>query len=436
MKSLERFEYAVDQAFASHRLPHPNGHVGAWYLLTVCEDSQRILLCMPGERLSEWRVDFYNDRFKFSLRSCLARMYQESSDWSTLPLPQNIEPALYCRAQTLLFAGIDYSIASQICSSAHNKGVRIVEEGGAFQVELDDAVLDQSYAALEVMRQSSGEIVIPFSSLFWFWICEETRRPTVLWQISESTNLKKRHIRYHYHLSWAIELAQSMPQAPFLIPDEWVFPWGGRSETTLLLNAVSVRSLYHLVAIQFGAEKFKLKGGAEYDLCLVQSLDEWIADIQLMSSLDPKQIEIFIQHLTYGYKTRSPDQALQPFLPLGAKQLGLGPLSWLSSNVERNLLSLQTRIASKDFNDQSALFERRMTDSLLGPIQAKWPLVVINRTFTLSDGKEEFDILICDPESKTLVDLELRWMLPPADPREVQQKRTACWEKVDQAKRK
>lgn len=436
MTSLERFEYAVDQAFASRPLPHPNGYVSAWYLLTVCEDSQRILLCMPGERLPEWRVDFYNDRFKFSLRSCLGRLYKESSDWSLLPLPQNVVPALYYRAQTLLFSGIDYSIASQICSSAHNNSIRILEDGENFQVELDDSLHDHSYAALEIMRQSSGEVVIPFSSLFWFWICEESRRPTVLWQISESTSLKNRHIRYHYHLDWAVELAQSMPQAPFLVPDEWVFPWGGRSETTLLLNAVSVRSLYHLVAIQFGAEKFKLKGGAEYDLCLVQTLYEWIADIELMSSLDPKKIEIFINYLTYGYKTRFPDQALQPFVPLGSKQLGLGPLSWLSSNVERNLLSLQTRIASNDFNDQSSLFERRMTDYLLEVIRAKWPLVVTNRTFALPDAKEEFDILICDPVTKTVVDLELRWMLPPADPREVQQKSTACWEKVDQAKRK
>jgi len=318
---------------------------------------------------------------------------------------------------------------------AHNGDIRVLNEGDAFQVEIDDALLDKSYAALEVMRQSSGEVLIPFSSLFWSWIHEETR-PTVLWHITESTVLKKRHIRYHYHLDWAIELAQSMRQAPFLIPAEWVFPWGGRLETTLLLNALSIRSLYHLIAIQFGAEKFKLKGGGEYDLCLVQTKDEWVTDLQLMSSVDPKRIEIFIQHLTYGYKTHSPDQALQPFIPLGTKQLGLGPLGWLSSNFERNLLSLQTRLAPGDFNSQSALFERRMTDSLLESIRAKWPLVVANRTFVLPDGKEEFDILICDPETNTLVDLELRWMLPPADPRETQQKRAACWEKVDQAKRK
>lgn len=286
------------------------------------------------------------------------------------------------------------------------------------------------------MRQSAGEATVAYSALFWFWIREGDRRPPVIRTIMESTRLRGRHIRYNYDTGLAISLGQAMPQASFFIPNEWQFAWGGRYATTLLLNSLSLRALYHLIAVQFGAQKYGLKGGAEHDLCLVLERDMWINDLELMSSLPREQIWTFIDHLTYGYMMGTPDQALQPFVPLGENKLALGPLGWLSSNVERNLLSLQARLQPEELNRQSDLFEIQMTKALVDTLKERWPLVVANRTFSLPEGKEEFDILVCDPETKTLLDLELRWILPPADPREVQHKSQACWEKVNQTERK
>ena len=70
--ALERFEAVVDAAFDSQQLPHPNGHVAAWYLLTVSEDAQRILFVDPSKEVDNWRVEYFLDRYKFSLRQCLA----------------------------------------------------------------------------------------------------------------------------------------------------------------------------------------------------------------------------------------------------------------------------------------------------------------------------------------------------------------------------
>lgn len=433
---LQRLEEAADSAFASHQLPHPNGHISTWYLITASEDSQRLLFLSLGDPSDQWRVEYYLDRFKYSLRSCLARVRCESKDWSAMSLPVKAIPMLYLRAQKLLLNGIDYSVVAQICSSAYTTSAQVIERDGVFEVELNKQLIDKRYGALEIMCQSAGEVVISYSVLLWFWIQNPDRAPMVVWQIAESARLSARRIRYEFDADLSLQLAQSMPQSPYLIPSDWTFPWGGRQETTLLINALSVRTLYHSVAVNFAARKFGLKGMAEADLCLCLTEDELIHDMRMNSSLDQEQIKAFVAYLTYGFEVTSPDQALQPLIPLGAKRFGIPVIGWLSSNIERNLLSLQARLESRVFDARSGMFERQMTDSLLPSLTKKWPLVVANRTFALAGVKEEFDVLICEPETATLLVLELRWMLPPADPREVQNKKKACYEKTDQAARK
>ena len=434
--ALVTFEEAVDAAFAAWPLPHPNGYVARWFLLTVAEDSQRLLMVLPEKRLDEALVEHNLDRFKFSLRSCLARTRSECQDWTAMPMPQRAASTQYVRAQKLLFAGIDYSVASQICASAHEGSCIVVKTDSGFRIDVDEDRLDKRYGSLEAMRQSAGEHLVPHSTLFWFWMTEEAHRPAILWSIMNSTALKRRRIVYSYNHEQAYELAQSMPQSPFLIPDEWTFSWGTRYETTLLLNSLSVRVLYHLIAVQLGAQKFGLRGGAEHDLCLVQSREKWVTDIEAFSQIELHKIQAFVDTLTYGSNTKSPDQALQPLVPMGSNLLGLGPLGWLSSNAERNLLSLQARLDSKAMDRQSHLFELRMTVTLLEVFVRKWRYSAANLKLTLQGVREEIDILVCEPDSKTVAVLELRWMLPPADPREVQSRKTVCWQKVEQAKRK
>jgi hypothetical protein len=46
------------------------------------------------------------------------------------------------------------------------------------------------------------------------------------------------------------------------------------------------------------------------------------------------------------------------------------------------------------------------------------------------------DLLIADEASKTVLVAELRWFLPPGDPREVNNRKQVCAEKVGQLKRK
>jgi hypothetical protein len=178
--------------------------------------------------------------------------------------------------------------------------------------------------------------------------------------IAKSVLISDRKVVYGYHPYFAVVLASEMTQHTFLIPEGWRFPWGGRYETTLLINALCVRCMYHWIAVHFGASLKGLKGGGEASLLHVTTTTKLILDLREMCSLDESVIRKFVLYLTYGYAVQTPDPVLQPIISLGGGRIAIPCLLFLSSNYERNLLSLQARIESATFDEMSDLFEDAM----------------------------------------------------------------------------
>ncbi|MGP1664842.1 MAG: hypothetical protein ACTS5I_02795, partial [Rhodanobacter sp.] len=268
------------------------------------------------------------------------------------------------------------------------------------------------------------------------WARRKEFRPHIVDAIAHSTRISGRKVVYEYQSSLAIALAQEMMQPPTLVPEGWRFPWGGRHETTLLVNAMCVRCMYHWVAVHFGAGRHGLRGGGEASLLHVTTTSELVADLDQMCSLGETVIRSFVQFLSYGYGMKTPDPALQPIVALGNGLVAVPCLLFLSSNYERNLLGLQARIDSNTFDRMSKLFEADMVRGLLAAIEPQWPLAKGNVTIRADGTFEEVDLLIADPANRTILVGELRWMLQPGDPREVQHRKKACWEKVAQLARK
>jgi hypothetical protein len=155
-----------------------------------------------------------------------------------------------------------------------------------------------------------------------------------------------------------------------------------------------------------------------------------------MCSLGEVRIRRFVEYLTYGFAAKSPDPALQPLVMLAEGMVAVPCVLYLSSNYERNLLGLQARIDPGAFDRMSQLFEADMVRDLLVAIHPRWPHVKANAIVRDGGTFEEIDLLIADPQSRTLIACELRWMLQPGDPRDVQNRKAACKEKVRQLARK
>lgn len=433
-KLHEAVERDLDANYHQVAIAHPNLTVATWYLLTVLEDSFRGLFTLTKDEDAPI-VEFQLDSQKYSVRFALDRIRQECSDKSSAAIPAHVVPKLYIKTAELLQAGVDFKAANQLCSAAYAETVLFTEGDQTIDIAFDDLHHDKRYAALELLGHMPLD-VIDHSANLYAWARRQDIRPPIVDAIARSTRISGQRVLYDYEPHLAVALAEEMMQSPSMVPEDWRFPWGGRHETTLLINAMCVRCTYHWIAVHFGASLHGLRGGGEASLLHVTTMPSLVTDLNAMCSLDETKIRNFLQYLRYGYATKTPDPALQPIVALANGLVAVPCLLYLSSNYERNLLGLQARIDSNTFDSMSKLFEADMVRDLLEMIRPRWPLARGNLTLRADGGFEEIDLLIADPGSRTILACELRWMLQPGDPREVQNRKKACREKVGQLARK
>ncbi|PKV46379.1 hypothetical protein CLU92_3786 [Janthinobacterium sp. 61] len=77
-----------------------------------------------------------------------------------------------------------------------------------------------------------------------------------------------------------------------------------------------------------------------------------------------------------------------------------------------------------------------MIASIVRKLSPHWPQMRPNFTWKFNDEKEEFDLIVADPRTHSLLICEMRWTIQPGDPREVAQRKKNCFEKVSQLERK
>jgi len=431
---LERVEKLIDKKYFDRPLPHPNSALAKWYFLIAAEDMQQFMLSR-NDGISSGSIEYFIDRVKYSLKYGLARIEKECIDSSRQILPRRVNGFNYERGFELLESGNEYSAGSQICSSAHNETVILRETENEIRLVVDEKYHQKGYALLEMIGHQPSDSV-SFMQIIFSLVHLDDEIPFIVERIADGVKLKGKMLSYEYDSYLAADLSTIFPQPPFLIPDDWKFEWGGRYETTLLLNSLSLRCAYHFLAIYFSARKRNLSGGGCNDLVLVIQKEELYHDIEILSSLPHEVIQIFVDKITYGVGVKSPDPALQPIIPLGGNLLAIAPLHILSCHLERNLLALHARTNSREFNAMSAAFEDVMTARIIAGLTDKWSYIDANVTWAIDGEKEEMDILIADVSNRRLLVCELRWTIQPGDPREVQQRKEYCFEKVVQLRRK
>lgn len=431
---LKAVEKDLDANYHRVALAHPNRAIATWYLLTVLEDFFRGLFTQTEDEHAPI-VEHHLDSQKYSARFALDRIRKECIDTSSASIPVRVIPKLYLKTAELLQAGADFRGANQLCTAAYAGTVRLTEGEQTIDIAIDDIQHDKRYAALELLGHAPLD-VIDHSANLYAWARREEFRPPIVEAIARSTRISGKRILYNYDPRLAVPLAKEMMQPPSMVPEGWKFPWGGPSETILLINAMCVRCMYHWIAVHFGAGLHGLRGGGEASLLHVTTMAELVTDLDAMCSLGKSRIRSFLQYLTYGYATKTPDPALQPIIALINGVVAVPCLLYLSSNYDRSLLVLQARVDSGVFDGLSKLFEADMIRDLLEKIQPRWPFAKGNLTLRADGAFEEIDLLVVDPSSRTILACELRWMLQPGDPREVQNRKNACRQKVGQLARK
>jgi hypothetical protein len=421
-------EKEADAEFFSIKPPHPAKDISIWHVLTVAEETLR----MPYAGMVEQpphQTDLLIDDIKYALRHALDHVQSNCKEIPGLPVPIKVNPDVYSRAFKLIAGGRHYAAVSDIFSALHSGRVKMFNTSNGFSIDEGDPI-EYKYTALEALSHGR-EPTADITNLVYHWLRGNIPLPKVAEVISNSTRIKNKQVLYEYDATLATALAAVFPQRVLIIPDDWIFPWGNSTNTHALINSLLLRCVYHILAVNLTASRVRLTGGCDASLVLVISKEQLCEDIGHCADIGLANISLFVDFLTYGLRTSTPDPALQPLIPL-ANGLFLMPcMHIMTSDVQRNVLSLTTRLDSKAFDKQSHLFEKSMIEHLEEHLKI-WPNYKLNKKYNINKKHEEIDVIIADKSSKTALVLELRWMIRPGDPREIANRSEACLKKIAQ----
>jgi hypothetical protein len=108
---------------------------------------------------------------------------------------------------------------------------------------------------------------------------------------------------------------------------------------------------------------------------------------------------------------------------------------YLTSNAERNLLTLMARAHPDEFHAASSAFEVTMTSELRDILRDRSWVALLNRMLPSETAAGEVDAILIDPICHSVLVVELRWFLEPSESRELAEREKAGREKADKAMR-
>jgi hypothetical protein len=447
-------ESEIDHNYASTPLPDLEYFKAVWTTLSVIENQFRTLTDLQPflkirDKLSDdlrsgahldFKVAHMLDSTKFALHQAL-KAFRSRLRQST----QRVRYTFDSDGETVLKfvkSSEEYAEATRKFLSYHRGVSPVVCHDDDHTIEFVESSESRPYSVLEDLCWGEWNRSAEYDSKqtgIDVLITELNRHKgtdSFLVTIGKKTKLSDGKLAYTCIANIAKRLQVLLKDRNRLIPDSWKFPWATAADTLRCYRALCTRSIYHMLAVHYHAQRNRLRKGGINDACLVLETSTLIDDLSRISGLDRRTVEAVVYALTYGTGMKNPDPALQPIIPVGSGTIATPAYQIASSNYERNLLSLHARVDPDTFNSSSSIFEEMMTDELVGPLRDRFSIVKVD--FRVPDGAsgEQVDIVVADVGSRTIIFLELRWMLSPGDADEVIKRIKACGEKVNQLGRK
>ncbi|WAU73700.1 hypothetical protein [Acinetobacter sp. TR11] len=440
MFDLNKFDKNFDEAYESLNLTLTSRELAIWRLLTVAEDFTRIMYMSIGINdpvVFSIKLDEMKYIYKFSIN----KIYKDFKSFPSLNLKLSTDKKSYPEYFNFILKTIDYKKAVHLMSMLHTNtfSIQSTTNNNYYIKYKNDYNI--SYNMLESIGINKPKTDDFISLLVNFYFRQDdnyfvNRISEILY---ENVFLKKRKIKYNFNKKLFKEIISvaGHRERERLHLEVFHYSWGSSDLTAKLIDALIYRCLYHLISIRVANIKYNFIGGFEDSLVLVTEKNKLINDISLISDIkDIEKIKEFLEFLEFPKnldKSLSSDAALQPLF-LHQKEYFIPCFHIIESNIERNLMTLFARNDSKNFDKQSNIFEKKMINQIEGNLINQ--IYKKNYKKRINKKDQEFDFLFIDEINKKILIIELRWMIQPADPREVINKRKACYEKVQKVKEK
>ena len=141
--------------------------------------------------------------------------------------------------------------------------------------------------------------------------------------------------------------------------------------------------------------------------------------ISKLTELSEVEVRTILEWHVYDRSKTKSDVALTPFVQTDAEHVITSPELLTTSRFERNFYANAARTNSSEIDDTSHLLAPQMASELAMVFRDKGYLAATEVPYHSSRGDGDIDLLVWAPNECTLMALELKWFVAPADYREV-----------------
>lgn len=215
----------------------------------------------------------------------------------------------------------------------------------------------------------------------------------------------------------AVEVSAAYYDSMYQLPDNWrfaTFTLGDfRLVTTAIRGVLGAWQVTNQLAVAYGITQYPVQ------LCVVRAGELLRATVDV-TQLPKRRVQRIFDLLTYGRDVpKNPDPALQPLIEIVPDTLVLNSALITGGAPERNLLALINAIPPERSrydslkNEKESLMRGRLLSRLPEYVRA-WHGRVPNRP-----DLPDVDCALIDDSTRSILMLELKWFVGPAEPREI-----------------
>jgi hypothetical protein len=235
-EQVTRVEHAIDASLEALALPGGEYFEALWHFLTVSEDLPRLMIlsnsksATPVSESDElFRLNLVLSDHKYALRYIMEVINRRLPKARRLQKRNQAAEVPYTMAASGLEIARDYRTAVGLFTLYHSGNALCTTDESGDNLWFSFPWHSAAYQALDysVDVDLQGNAI---TALF-AWLTYPAHAPTVVKQIGDSVAAAdKDRLVYEFNDDAAAELAGIMPNpTPWnLVPQTWVFPWGGR----------------------------------------------------------------------------------------------------------------------------------------------------------------------------------------------------------------
>ena len=443
MKELSDFENIIDDVYNNQQLTTSNKQLAIWRVLTVYEDRMFFLISEYLNTITPKTEVGYNaflshalEEYKTVMKLTLDLVSKKCTDNTILPRDSYVNGSIYNKIASSYKQITKYShLRWMVIATYNNEAIfRVAKKRVIFKQENDlcqYSVLQMIARCIPVENELYSDEGSGFMALLI--ILKLKDKLSIYNSIISKSELNGYILKYDFDHKLLVEISELHRGNNSGLPINWNFPWSNVNEFRKFTHALVTLCLYHTSFVFFGAIHWSVEGVGLEQRILVMHIEEFKRIISKLASIKKETLDSIINYLTYGYKTLNPDPSLQPLI-IQNNEVFIAPYFITNLNFDRNALALHIRVDNKSFDKSSVVFEKNMTSRFIEKLTLS-KFIDKNLHLPNKDGGE-IDVITAEPETKTIVIFELKWMLTPSDPNEVFKKITECKHKITQAKNK